>query len=272
MLKALGFGETLFKENVMNKKHSLYFGVAVLLLAAIVTLAGCGNNNGSPSIETFTSSDAAGTTYILVITDGSYELTIKQPNGPERKSTGEAVMNANGSYTLKPVGNPNAGFTVTTSGNGISGITGAITPDGGGTINPPTTPLSPAKTITVTGLAPYASYGVKGNAAFLLYTSSYYSPTTAGYGNISGDKAEVALKSVPQNSNFSDLGNDPRVTDVVNLIKEFPYAWTGNGSYYIMLFAGNWILQSKSSTFFSDAPNITIEFELDDFIILRGED
>jgi hypothetical protein len=260
----------------MNKKHSLYFGVAVLLLAAICTLAGCdsggGGGGGGTTTETFTSSDpTTGTTYILVITGDRYELTIRAANGTEQKSTGAAVLGNGGAYTLTPGGDTNAPpFTVETSGNGIGGIDGPITPDGGGDpITPPNKEdLIPAMTITITGLAPYAQYGITGNGVVTRYSSSYYSPIAAGYGNISGGTAVVELKSVPSDFDFEDFDEEPSLVEVVNLIKGFPNAWTGDGSYYIMLWAGDWMVPSKNQKSFTDAnPNITVLFSENDFYI-----
>jgi hypothetical protein len=149
----------------MNKKHSLYFGIAVLLLAAIFTLAGCdnGNSGGGTSRETFTSSDTAGNTYIVVITGGdSYELTIKDSNGNvQTTSTGEAVMNEGGTYTLTPSGNSDAIIEVATSGNAIGSITGNITPDDGGAPVSPPSPdqLRPAKKHNRYRIGPIRGYG-----------------------------------------------------------------------------------------------------------------
>ncbi|MDR1353583.1 MAG: hypothetical protein LBK05_09915 [Treponema sp.] len=252
----------------MNKKHSLYFGVAALLLAAIFTLAGCGDDGGGGGGTTtyiYTSSDAAGNTYILAVTGDSYELTIKYPNGTEQKSTGGAVLGEGGAYTLAPSGNPDATITVGTSGNGIGGITGPITPDGGGDpITPPTGQLDPAKTITITGLAPYAQYGVKGNAVVTLYSSLPYYPIAAGYANISGDTVEAALKSVPSDFDFNDFDEEPSLAEVVNLIKGFPDAWTGSDSYYVMLWANAGMATSYNKISFTTA-NTTVEFSESNF-------
>jgi hypothetical protein len=214
--------------------------------------------------------DAAGNTYILRVTGDSYELTVRNSSGVETKSTGEAALNEGGTYTLAPKGNPGATITVDTSGSGIGGITGDITPDDGDSppIRPPSPgDLKPAKTITITGLAPYAQYGIKGNGIVTLYSSSPYSPIAAGYGSISNGEAVVALKSVPADFNY-DFSEEPSLAEVVNLIKGFPNAWTGNGSYYIMLWAGEWMVPSKNPHSFTDAnPNIRVPFSENDFYV-----
>ncbi|MDR1128042.1 MAG: hypothetical protein LBL20_01920, partial [Treponema sp.] len=248
----------------MNKKHSLYFGIAVLLLAATFTLAGCGGDDGGGGGGTttyiYTSSDTAGNTYILAVTGDSYELTIVTPGQPNQTSTGTAALGEGGTYTLAPSGNPDATITVSTSGNGIGGITGDITPDEGAPIPPPTGQLNLAKTITITGLAPYASYGIKGTGVVALYTS--YGdipehPIAAGYGTISGGKAEVELKDIPYGFGFDEFDHQPSVTEVANLINGFPNAWTGTGtgsdSYYVMLWANAGRATSRNKISFTSA-------------------
>jgi hypothetical protein len=250
--KALGFGETLFKESAMNKKHSLYFGVAVLLLAAIFTLAGCGDDGGGgTTTETFTSS-AAGKTYILVISGGnSYTLTIRDDtSGAEQKSAGDATLSEGGVYSLTSDNEGAVPFMVSTTGNGISGIIGNIPLEGGGSAAAPTGQLSPAKTITITGLAQYASAGIKGNALVTLYDSSPNYPIAAGYATIQGNEATAALKSIP--SGF-ESNEDLSLGEAVNLIKSLPNAWTGSGSYYILLWANVGMATSYNRMSFTTA-------------------
>jgi hypothetical protein len=248
----------------MNKKHSLYFGVAILFLAAAFTLAGCDsggdNDGGGTPTYVYTSSDAAGNTYILTVTGDSYELIIKDTNGNEQKSTGTAALGEGGTYTLAPSGNPEATIIVGTSGNGIGGIEGDITPDGGGDpIAPPEGPLNLAKTITITELA---QYGVTGSAAVLLYenSSDLNAPIAAGYTTVQGNTAQAALKAISADD-LVGVSQPESPAGVNSLIKDLP-AWTGSGDYYVVLWGSPGMLRSINKISFTTA-NTSVSVLLD---------
>jgi hypothetical protein len=128
------------KEIAMKKKQAVFFGFAVLLLAAIFTINGCntgtgGGTGGSTAAGTVTyTATKEGKTYTLVITENTsraaytpqrgdtYVLTITPDNV---RSTG-TVESSGTNLTLKP-SNSTQTFTVAITGSGISTITGTIT-------------------------------------------------------------------------------------------------------------------------------------------------
>jgi hypothetical protein len=147
----------------MKKKHGTFFGFAVLLIAAMFTVAGCDTGNGPggggvPQTITYTGTAGDGSTYTLKITENtsraaympqggdSYELTITPGN---KKSSGTITVSGS-TFTLTPTGKTS--FTVTISGTGITAISGtitftdnttkagpgALTPGNGGDSNDPT--------------------------------------------------------------------------------------------------------------------------------------
>ncbi|MFP3091279.1 hypothetical protein LQZ21_13235 [Treponema sp. TIM-1] len=123
----------------MKKKQAVFFGFAVLLLAAIFTTSGCdtgtGGGTGTTAETVSYTTTTGGKTYTLVITENTsraayapqkgdkYVLTITPDN---TRSTG-TVESSGTTLTLKP-SNSATTFTVTVSGSGtISAIKGTIT-------------------------------------------------------------------------------------------------------------------------------------------------
>jgi hypothetical protein len=98
-----------------------------------------------------------------------------------------------------------------------------------------------------------------------LYENSPYSPIAAGYATISGDTVTAVLKSIPD-SLINEMQENPpnSLAEAGNLIKDLPDAWTGSGSYYMMLWADAGRGVSKTPKSFTNA-NTTVPFSPDAF-------
>jgi len=130
--------------------------IAVIVFSmAALSLTGC-DGDDDPTSATYTSYDASGNSYTLVITKDTnraayvpqsgdtYELTVKNPAGTViARSTGTVTVNSGSSFTLTPgSGSP---ITITISGDGIGSISGTIPGTGGnsGITDPAVTPNNP---------------------------------------------------------------------------------------------------------------------------------
>jgi hypothetical protein len=120
------------KEKPMKKKHGVFFGFAILLIAAMFTVAGCGDNGdpagvGGPDLAgTITispSGSAAIGTQLTAIYSGTETVSYQWKRGSTNVGT-----NSN-SYTPDQAGS----YTVTVSASGFKSKTSdAITISGGG--------------------------------------------------------------------------------------------------------------------------------------------
>jgi hypothetical protein len=116
----------------MKTKHGIFFGFAVMLAAAVFTLAGCGNpGSGGGSSVTYTGT-ANGSKYELTITKAAAKAAYTpQPEDDyvlqmgSKISSGTVVNISGSTFILKP-NNSNTTFTVTVSGNGLTAMTGTI--------------------------------------------------------------------------------------------------------------------------------------------------
>ncbi|MDR2758487.1 MAG: hypothetical protein LBB78_03815 [Spirochaetaceae bacterium] len=131
----------------MKKKQFGFFGIAVLVAAAMFITAGCdtgsGGGGGSGTTVTYTGT-ASGTTYTLTITKNTSKAAYTPQAGDSyvltiggQKSSGTVQSVSGGTFTLKPASGST--FTATVSGSGITGINGTIALDGGGTVPAPGT-------------------------------------------------------------------------------------------------------------------------------------
>jgi hypothetical protein len=129
----------------MKTKHGIFFGFAVMLAAAIFTLAGCDNTGGGGSggggsgstPETYTSSGTDGSRYELTITSPAVKAAIGDKyvliiikKGQSRTSTGKIQSVVGIEFTLKPEGS-NETFKAKADKSGLTGITGNIILDDG---------------------------------------------------------------------------------------------------------------------------------------------
>ena len=97
-------------------KKTVFFGLLAIVLA--FGFIGCDTSNDGPEVYEYEGT-ANGKTYVLIITDGAFELRVGN-----KVSTGTATKNGN-TWTLRPPSGE--AFTVTVSSSGITGITGTIT-------------------------------------------------------------------------------------------------------------------------------------------------
>jgi hypothetical protein len=101
----------------MKKRHGIFFGFAVLMIAAIFTLAGCDSDGSSENTEPksikITGMGTAGTSGFIV---GLFS-TIPEEGEPENEITGFG-MASNGEATIAlKVGNPQTGEVWTGTGS-----------------------------------------------------------------------------------------------------------------------------------------------------------
>jgi hypothetical protein len=123
----------------MKKNYGIIFSFAVLLIAAMVTMAGCGDADsgdpaspGDPQTVTYTGT-SAGTRVTLKIIENTSRGAYTPQEGDEYELTvgtqeSKGVVNSfsDGVFTLKP-SNAQATFTATVSGGGLSALSGTIT-------------------------------------------------------------------------------------------------------------------------------------------------
>ncbi|MDR0758708.1 MAG: hypothetical protein LBF74_01165 [Treponema sp.] len=116
----------------MKKNDGIFFGFAALLIAAMVTLAGCPDTLGNPRTVTYTGTSTGTTVTLKIIENTSraaytpqvedeYELTVGI-----QASKGAVTSFSAGVFTLKP-SNSQTTFTATISGGGLSALSGTIT-------------------------------------------------------------------------------------------------------------------------------------------------
>jgi hypothetical protein len=112
----------------MKRKHGTFTGIAVLLLAAMFTLAGCdagnGPTGGNPQTVTYTGV-SGGKTYTLKITENTgryvaqigdtYLLTVGADASSGTVQTASAT-----NLVLEPTNAPGVLFTVTVAGTNLS--------------------------------------------------------------------------------------------------------------------------------------------------------
>jgi hypothetical protein len=116
----------------MKKNYGMFFSFAVLLTAAMFTLAGCPDPLGDPQTVTYTGT-SAGTTVTLTIIENTSRAAYTPQAGDEYELTfgtkeSKGVVNSfsAGIFTLKP-SNAQAAFTATVSEGGLSALSGTIT-------------------------------------------------------------------------------------------------------------------------------------------------
>jgi len=131
-----------------NKRN--WLAILAITLIFAMTVVGCDllnksddaapDKNNKTRTEKYQSSDTAGNTYVLIITENgstvaagdSYELTIKKTDQPDKVSKGTvSAVGANGALTLQPKNNGSDTFNVTISGGKMTAITGTIALEGG---------------------------------------------------------------------------------------------------------------------------------------------
>jgi hypothetical protein len=123
-----------------------FLGVIALVAVIGFTMEACPNDDdgNSPKTVKYESTDAAGNTYTLTVTekaDGraaysaktgdSYELKIAPASGAAKTSKGTVQSTDDGNLTLKP-SNAEETFTVTITGGQMTAITGTIAIEGEG--------------------------------------------------------------------------------------------------------------------------------------------
>jgi hypothetical protein len=138
----------------MKTKHGVFFGFAVILAAAIFTLAGCptdgggggsGSGSGGDTTVTYTGT-ANGTKYELTITKATGKAAYTPQAGDSyvlivgsKISTG-TVENVSGAKLTLKSSKGGSQFTATVSGSSLTSMTGSITFDGDtGSTNLPST-------------------------------------------------------------------------------------------------------------------------------------
>jgi hypothetical protein len=123
------------------KSKNFLLGILAIMLVFTMTVVGCGEDTINDIVKkalSYTSTDSAGKTYILVITGegsgntgakgDSYELTIKENGQPDKVSKGTITeAGANGALKLQPNNPGSETFDVTANSGQMTSITGNIT-------------------------------------------------------------------------------------------------------------------------------------------------
>jgi hypothetical protein len=136
----------------MKRKHGIFFGIAVLLIAAMFTVAGCGDSGsgdpttpsgGNPQTVTYTGI-ANSVTYTLKITENTARYVAQSGDAYEltagsKKGTGTVSNVSDSTLTLAPSKDPTETFTATVSANSLTAMLGTITWDNSTTENSPST-------------------------------------------------------------------------------------------------------------------------------------
>jgi hypothetical protein len=205
-------------------RKALMTGIAAALAIGIL-FTGCptesGDDDKGPPSFAYAGVDSSGTTYVLVITEGTgravytaktgdgYVLTITYQDGSTKISRGTVGSVSGNDLSLNPEG-AGTSFTVTVAGTGISGITGSIAVEGGGTpVSPPsditpTDPNNPTKPVNpvITNADVYISIY---SGTPIPYTGS---GTIAGFGKIEDGKLSLAYPGTVPDSGLTTLSAD----------------------------------------------------------------
>ncbi|GHV47878.1 hypothetical protein AGMMS49546_37940 [Spirochaetia bacterium] len=239
-----------------------FLSLMVLGMAMGLVFMGCGDGaaggGSSPQSLTCTSSDGAGNTYVLTITEkaakaaytaaagDSYVLTITWKSSGEVKTSRGIVESVNGgSLGLKPSGGTT--FTVTLVGENISSISGTITLDDGSTVSGLLTPsgvdLAKFQGDWVVTLSNEISYHfiITGTAGKMFGSGNV---TFAGIFVVNETDKKLTLDDPNQDPTYSKTGvyafeGDDKFV-LSNFGPMFDGTYTRNSGPELAKFQGNW--------------------------------
>jgi hypothetical protein len=182
------------------KGKGLFVWMLALVLVFGIAATGCNNDDpaGTPQAGTvsYTSKDAVGNTYKLVITEDlnraayeaqpgdGYVLTITETGGTVKTSKGTVQSLGSGILILLPAGT-SATFNVTVTGGNMTGITGTIALEGGGTASPPGV-LTPVSGSPFEGSWQSFNYDGMGDTVLLIFSGNAWTQIIGGTNDFKG--------------------------------------------------------------------------------------